>query len=698
MTQPAEAYSDRQIDRSQMVLQLLQELSERLRKSESDRDLLKRELTTIRDTLQELDDRNGQTQRAYLALENKFDANDSTIDSVIRRLTGVEETIDKQSTELLGILHKLEDRFGAYDGEHKAHAEVIERVAEQFDRLDKRLEKLAQDKGRMARKLDALEFQLAETDDHMRNARMPLTQNHLDAQAAAYVEAAARSGLQLWTPAAAQPKFMSGPNDIPMPRTSWGIRPEIWTKVGQGVAATVLVVVIGALGYGLISSLVNHPGSPETTVAENAPKRLAPPVTSVTTAENAAIPGKGFFSKTVRQQMDQQITTARKTEDNDAARLMTQQDTTPLTRRVKRDTSLPRTIKAIEDRAVEGTAEAQHDMGALYTSGQSDVGVDYARAAFWFREAAYNGVANARYNLGVLYQQGLGVEKDIDQALSWYRAAALLDHPEARYNLGIAYVEGIGTSYNPALAAGYFEQAARSGVIEAAYNLGLILENGLIDEPRPFEALFWYKLSADRGSAEAKAAEKRLQTELKLNDGQWLALFIKMLAERPDLKALADSKQARSVAGDGDAPRVRIHTPAGKTGAGPTKINMPASAPAKKPDVIRAARVVPPDAPVPQAVAGTDGQIKPNPTTDMKVDTQLVMRLQSLLAEDGYFAGPATGRYGPITTDAIKRYQISQDLPVDGRPTQWLLAHILARKLAATAEPASGDVAKPLNN
>jgi TPR repeat protein len=111
-----------------------------------------------------------------------------------------------------------------------------------------------------------------------------------------------------------------------------------------------------------------------------------------------------------------------------------------------RDESLSDSLKELQDKAYAGTAEAQHDLAALYTAG-SGVKQDYKRAAYWFDQAAGAGVANAAYNLGVLHHQGLGVEKNIQKALDWYRLAALKGHPEAQYNLGIAYIEGIGTKY-----------------------------------------------------------------------------------------------------------------------------------------------------------------------------------------------------------------------------------------------------------
>lgn len=181
------------------------------------------------------------------------------------------------------------------------------------------------------------------------------------------------------------------------------------------------------------------------------------------------------------------------------------------------DKELPDVIKEIEKQAYDGIATAQHDLAAIYTAGHGGVKQNYEKAAFWFRQAAEQGIANARYNLGVLYHQGLGVRQDVSAAINWYQRAAELDHPEAQYNLGIAYIEGIGVPYDPQKAAMYFEYAADQDIMEAAYNLGLIHENGLLGDVSPEAALLWYKMAADAGSAEARRAMEQLAKTLKID-------------------------------------------------------------------------------------------------------------------------------------------------------------------------------------
>ena len=65
---------------------------------------------------------------------------------------------------------------------------------------------------------------------------------------------------------------------------------------------------------------------------------------------------------------------------------------------------------------------------------------DYARAVQSFRKAAEDGNADAQFNLGVMYSKGRGVEQDYARAAHWYRKAAEQDDVPAQ---SIAIILGI---------------------------------------------------------------------------------------------------------------------------------------------------------------------------------------------------------------------------------------------------------------
>ena len=303
---------------------------------------------------------------------------------------------------------------------------------------------------------------------------------------------------------------------------------------------------------------------------------------------------------------------------------------------MKPDAALPEMVREIERQAFDGVPEAQHDLAAIYTAGHGGVKQDYARAAFWFRHAADQGIANARYNLGVLYHQGLGIKPDTEEAIRWYKSAADLGHPEAQYNLGIAYIEGIGVAYDPVQASQYFENAAQSGVMEAAYNLGLIYENGLLGQAKPDVALMWYKTAADQGSPEAKAALEQLAKTLNI--------------KLEDVNSLVENMRGNKKPEQKSAPAV--------------------TAPEKQ------SQVAPQESapPVAQDIAMAQSSM----ITSQSETQAMVAQIQEYLMRVGLYPGPADGVIGPLTEDAIRSYQAVNNFPVDGQPSPDLLTHMLA--------------------
>ncbi|MGD8869031.1 MAG: caspase family protein [Gemmatimonadales bacterium] len=73
--------------------------------------------------------------------------------------------------------------------------------------------------------------------------------------------------------------------------------------------------------------------------------------------------------------------------------------------------------------AERGDSEAQYRLGLLY-EGVMGVKPDYAKAAYWYGQAAKSGHRESMYALSVLYEQGLGVDQDVLKALNLYRQAS----------------------------------------------------------------------------------------------------------------------------------------------------------------------------------------------------------------------------------------------------------------------------------
>lgn len=80
-------------------------------------------------------------------------------------------------------------------------------------------------------------------------------------------------------------------------------------------------------------------------------------------------------------------------------------------------------LKVWLDQAMAGSAEAQNNVGEIYSKGLGTE-PDFGMAFQWFKKAADQGYGRAKVNLGYLYEEGLGVPKDTAAALNLYREAS----------------------------------------------------------------------------------------------------------------------------------------------------------------------------------------------------------------------------------------------------------------------------------
>ena len=72
----------------------------------------------------------------------------------------------------------------------------------------------------------------------------------------------------------------------------------------------------------------------------------------------------------------------------------------------------------------------------------------------------HQGDADAQFNLGIMYDQGLGVNQDLDEATRLYRSAADQGHARAHNNLGLMYADGDSAKQYFGEALRWFRKAA----------------------------------------------------------------------------------------------------------------------------------------------------------------------------------------------------------------------------------------------
>ena len=140
----------------------------------------------------------------------------------------------------------------------------------------------------------------------------------------------------------------------------------------------------------------------------------------------------------------------------------------------------------------------------IYYRGEG-VTQDNEQAAYWYGNAAIQGVAEAQYALGYNYQYGEGVTKDYKQAVDWYRKAANQGYDYAENNLGYMYHMGYGVTKDYKQAEYWYKKASDQGNIFAQNNLGEVYDTGGEGVVQDFEkALYWFRKAANQGNSDAQ--------------------------------------------------------------------------------------------------------------------------------------------------------------------------------------------------
>lgn len=635
--------------RNARVVALLNQLGDRMIRTEHERIAVREELSAMRSGLKNLEDRAAQSEKIFLTIQDRL----SSRDSIEARLLARQDALETLVQENVARMKRAEEL-----------TRRIEDAIAQQDRMARRLEKTAQDKAQILSKIERLQISVEQTRQAVdkRAIVSPASANLQDNKApgfwpesrrgrAALLASLSVAGVlfgvavmqlaQYWPrpdPAPVQ-QVVAVPSTVPTlspdrfattvtdpeelalyGESAEGVNPygenfvddDDYLSAAMEADPDALASVLNDISPGAVSATAPIEKAVEVAAAEVVEK-----VEAVAEAVSAAPVAP--LRANEAQERERVLAESFVRAQVDSAR--------PLAQRISADSKLPDSIRRVEQKAFDNVPEAQHDLAAIYTAGHGGVAVDYKRAAQWFSEAALNGVANARYNLGVLYHQGLGVPRDIGRAINWYRAAAVLDHPEAQYNLGIAYIEGIGTQYNPRAAALNFERAARGGVMEAAYNLGLIHENGLLGTPDMNEAVFWYKTASDH-SPEAKVAYEQVVRALSLRSS--------------------------------DIDRIMREYGRVYDGA-----SVATSAPAEV--------VIPP----------LPAEDSANLLQAVNAERAMIAQIQEQLMRLSLYPGPADGTAGPQTADAIRAYQSRVGMRPSGQPSEDLLVHMLATEINA---------------
>ena len=281
--------------------------------------------------------------------------------------------------------------------------------------------------------------------------------------------------------------------------------------------------------------------------------------------------------------------------------------------------ALPETIGSPRLRlaAADGDPAAQFEVATRFMEGRF-VQQNLQSAAYWYAQAADQGLVPAAYRLGSFYEQGRGVDRSVDAAIGWYERAALEGNPRAMHNLAVMAAEGRAGAPDFVRAAAWFLPAANRGLADSQFNLAVLYARGMGIERDLMESYKWFALSASAGDGEA--ASRRDEVAGVLGE-QALALA----------RARVDTWEPIPV----QRSAVEVRQPEG--GWDDTSVQ-----------------------------AGADATAGPTQIAGVQIAGAQIAEVQRLLAERGYDPGPADGLIGPRTTEAVRAFRQSLGLGSGG--------------------------------
>ncbi len=232
---------------------------------------------------------------------------------------------------------------------------------------------------------------------------------------------------------------------------------------------------------------------------------------------------------------------------------------------------------------------------------------------------AANGDPRAQYELARAYADGTGRPQNLGKATQWLTEAGNRGHTQAAFELAAAYQDGRGVAADAAKAVSWYRRAAQKGHRSAQYALGMAYAEGNGVARNYVQATIWLERAAKADRADAQFA-------------------LALLHER----GLATDANLQSAHGWYQAAAANGFPQAAKRASSLPELN-----------------------------AG-----QPLTPARMVKDQASVQEIQRLLQDLGFDPGPVDGRIGKKTNTAIRLYQATLGLQIDGNPTDHLLAHL----------------------
>lgn len=154
------------------------------------------------------------------------------------------------------------------------------------------------------------------------------------------------------------------------------------------------------------------------------------------------------------------------------------QAATAYDREKKRKTVDEKTFAMFKESAEAGHPFSCFNLGRCYENG-AGVEKDLEQAYEWYRKAASSGDVNAWMALARMFDTGTYVDRDAEQAVMWLERAAEKGHPIAMIGLGQKYTRGEGVERDHKRALALFTAAQEKDKRYGSYILGEAIGDGI---------------------------------------------------------------------------------------------------------------------------------------------------------------------------------------------------------------------------
>lgn len=175
----------------------------------------------------------------------------------------------------------------------------------------------------------------------------------------------------------------------------------------------------------------------------------------------------------------------------------------------------PNDIKA-EYAATKPERMKSEDEKAAYKEGLSLFSNgEYQRSLQVIGRQALDGYANAQFAIGAMYQEGKGLPKDEQQAVQWFKIAAEQGYSLALQHMGWAYGTGSGVESDPVESRRWFLRAAAAGDGTSQFMAGDMLLKGIGGPVDRQLGIHWLTKAAGNGVQLARAQLDQIMPQVE---------------------------------------------------------------------------------------------------------------------------------------------------------------------------------------